>query len=62
MMAEDQEPPVEDENLETQEGREESVASGGIDPREAAFMEGYENDEGDEEDDYGLEDDEKLED
>ena len=53
---------IDEENIETEEGREESLNSGGIDAREAAFLQGYENDSKDEEEDYGLEEDEKIED
>jgi hypothetical protein len=61
-MPEDKEPTTDNDTLETKEGREESVASGGIDSREAAFMEGYESDVKEEDPDYGLDDDEKIED
>lgn len=54
--------PVDEENLDTEEGREAGVASGSLEPREAAFMEGYESQSKDDEDDYGLDDDEKIED
>ncbi|MFT4310273.1 MAG: hypothetical protein ACMXYC_01445 [Candidatus Woesearchaeota archaeon] len=59
---EEEEQIIEDDNISSEAGREEGVASGSLEPREAAFMEGYEDESDDEEDDYGLEDDEKLED
>ncbi|MFW5746677.1 MAG: hypothetical protein ACOCWQ_03975 [Nanoarchaeota archaeon] len=62
MPEEEQDQLVEEDTLESAEGRNQSLDSGSIEPREAAFMEGYDSDEGDEEDDYGLDEDEKMED
>lgn len=60
MPEEDQ--PVEDENLETEQGREQGLADEAINAREAAFLEGYENEHREDDEDFGLDDDEKLED
>ena len=49
-----------EENIETEEGRQESLDSGGLDAREAAFLAGYESDQADEEEETGLEEDERL--
>ena len=56
------EEPIDKEDVNTVEGRQESLESGGMDAREEAFLAGYDEEDDIEEEDSGLEDDERLED